>query len=190
MKNRLKSKTTEIASPSQIRASYIRWGLVTVPGMTGMDFLLKQMYEGGLSGYWLQQSGIFGDSNLAFAAQVFRIGATALLGGALAILLASRGADRRGTAISAVLFSFFLSSASQALFFVMQAVGLAQILMGCALLGLAAGIRFAGRVRISAAVLLIPHFLSLIALTYAFGLAGQVYRPELPDGPHGITVKL
>lgn len=190
MKNRLKSKPNEIASPAQIRASYVRWGLVTIPGMAGVDFLLMQMYEGGLSGYWLQQSGIVAGGDIAIAVQVARLFSIALMGGALAVVLASRGAAQRGAARLAIIASFALAVVAEHLFFATQAVGLARVCLILAGLFLAAGINFSLQVRSSAAVLLVPSFLSLTALVYAFSAAGEVYQPEMPDGPHGVTVKL
>jgi tryptophan-rich sensory protein len=159
----------QIASPSQLRMSFLRWGLVTIPLV-----VLLGVASGELSGS--------GDGNAWFAALqkpefmppgwVFGAAWTvlyALIGLALAIILGARGARGRGLALALFAVQLVLNLAWSPLFFAAHQVAAALVLiLVLFVVAAATTIRF-GLIRRSAGLLMLPYLGWLIfaaALNY------------------------
>lgn len=155
-----------IASPGQLRASFLRWALVCVPAIVLLGFL---------SG----QAGHSGPENPWFAALVkpaayppplaFPIAWTALyvlMGLALAMVLAARGAWWRARAAAAFGVQLLLNLAWSPVFFgAHQITGALVVVL---LLDIAAAVTTVlfWKVRPLAGLLLVPYLLWLVFATY------------------------
>lgn len=152
---------TEIATPGQLRMSYLRWALVTVPAIV----LLGAFTGGAVGGRWFDALDL-----PAIAPQdwVFRLVPPLLFlleGFALAMLLHARGARGRAAALLLFILQLFALFAWTPLFF-----GRHQVTTGLyvALLALAltiAVIAAAAPIRRAAAWLLAPSLLWLAFLS-------------------------
>ena len=147
----------EIALPGQLRMSFVRWAIVTVPLI---------LFLGFLSG-WLAQSG---DENRWYAALakpeltppgwVFPVAWTSLyilLGIALAMILNARGARLRGVGIALFVMQMVLNLAWTPLFFGAHQVTAAFWLI-VFMLALSIAVTFVfARMRKAAAWLMVPY---------------------------------
>jgi translocator protein len=152
---------TELASPSQIRMSLVRWALVTVPGCIFLGFLSGQLSNSGFGNPWydalvkpaIQPPGwAFG---LAWSVLY------TLLGFALAMVLNARGNRFRNYAVALFTVAFIANLAWSPLFFAAHKVFAAFFLILFMLaFAIATTIAF-GRVRTVAAWLMLPYLLWL-----------------------------
>lgn len=147
----------EIASPSQLRMSFLRWALFTVPLI-----LLLGIGSGRLSGS--------GDGNPWFAALakpdimppgwVFGIvwaGLYILLGFALAIILHARRARGRRLAIAVFVVQFVMNLAWSPLFFAEHAIEAAFWLLVALVAAASITAVLFARIRIGAGLLMLPY---------------------------------
>ena len=155
-----------IASPGQLRASFVRWALVCVPAIVLLGFLSGRAAQSGPENPW-------------FAALVkpaaypppaaFPIAWTTLyvlMGLALAMVLSARGAWWRGRAAAAFAVQLALNLAWSPVFFGAHMITGALVVV--LLLDLAAVVTIAlfWKVRPLAALLLVPYLLWLLFATY------------------------
>jgi len=146
-----------LASPAQLRASLIRWALFTVPLTIGLGFL-----SGGAGGS--------GPDNAWFAALtrpaifpppiVFPVAWTlfyTLMGTALAMVAAARGATGRWIAVAGFVVQFALNLAWSPVFFGQHQMAVALGIIGGMFVTTAITLVLFWRVRPLAGALLIPY---------------------------------
>jgi len=163
---------SEIASASQLRMSYIRWALVTVPAVVFLGFFSGRILGGADNNPWfeaLAKPAIMPPGWLfGVAWSVLYI----LLGLALALVLNARGNRFRGYALALFAVQLALNLCWSPLFF-----GAHQVLAAFALIvvilafSIATTIAF-GRVRTLAAWLMVPY---LVWLSFASILNWQIH---------------
>ncbi len=147
----------EIASPGQIRASFARWALVTVPAITGIGLLIARLSNSGYSNAWflaLDRPAIVPPGWVFMTVWPLLYILIAL---ALAVILNARGAAGRGAAIALFLVQLVAGYAWSPLFFGHHQVSWALSLIGFVLaLAIATTVLFA-RIRPVAAWLMLPY---------------------------------
>ena len=158
---REKHRVREIASSNQLRMSYLRWALLTVPLTVLLGFASGALSWSDGSSAWYQAL-----TKPAFqpAPIVFPIAWTTLyilIGLALAVVLNARGATGRRLAITLWLVQFGLNLAWSPVFFGAHRVGMGLIVI-ILMLGAAIATTLAfGRIRKAAAWLMLPYLLWL-----------------------------
>lgn len=164
---------TELASRSQLRGSFFRWALVTVPATLLLGTLSGRLSNSGYGNPWFDAL-----VKPAIMPPGWVFGAVwpllyILMGLALAMILNARGARGRGLAITLFGSQFMLNLIWSPLFFAAHQVTLAfwLILPMCVLVA-ATAIAF-GRIRAVAAWLLAPY---LAWLCFAALLTYQIDR--------------
>ena len=148
---------TELASPGQLRASYLRWALVLVPGFVLLGFLSSAISGSGPGNPWFD--GLTKPS-LYPPPQVFGIVWSvlyAMMGLALAVIMAARGAWGRGQAVVAFAVQLVLNIAWSPLFFGAHQITAALFLLGAIDVAVMVTIWLFWRVRPLAAWLLLPY---------------------------------
>lgn len=152
----------QIASPSQLRMSFLRWGLVTVPMIVLLGVASGQLSGSGYGNMWFTELRKPG-----FMPPEWTFGAIwtllyALIGLALAIILGARGARGRRIALALFAFQMVLNLAWSPLFFAAhQVTGALILIMVLFVAAVVTAIRFA-MIRRSAGLLLIPYLAWLI----------------------------
>lgn len=155
----------EIASSGQLRMSFVRWALVTVPAIVGLGSLIGVLSNSGYSNSWfvaLDRPAIVPPG------WVFGVAWTTLytmLGLAFAMILNARGAPGRGLAIAFFLAQLAVNYAWPPLFF-----GMREVTAGLYVIGLMLGLAIVttvlfGRVRTAAAWLMVPYLVWLCFAT-------------------------
>jgi tryptophan-rich sensory protein len=165
-----------LASKAQLRASFLRWALFTVPLILLVGFVSGQL--GGPDTPWFQslaKPAIYPPP--AVFGIVWSILFT-MIGLAVAMVASAWGARGRAFGIIAFVIHFPITLAWTPVFFGMQNMQAALIVLGAAIVTLLVVIVAFWRVRKLAAVLLVPYFAWVCfatVLTYAFIV-------ENPDG--------
>lgn len=150
-----------LASRAQLRLSFLRWAVVTVPLVLLLGFLAGRSVPVGAASLWYQSLVKPGfappDGMLPIIWAVLYL----LTGLALAMILHARGARGRGLAIALFIAQFVLNLSWTPLFFGAHHIwmALADIALTL-LLAIAATILF-GRIRVFAAWLMLPYLLWL-----------------------------
>lgn len=161
----------ELASKGQLRNSYLRWALVTVPACVLLGFMMSKLVNSGYSNSWFLA---LDRPPLVPPGWVFGAAWTALyimLGLSLAVVLNARSAANRGTAIALFAAQFILNLCWTPLFFAAHQVTYALYLI-IVILGLTVATTFAfARVRKVAAWLLVPY---MVWLSFATILNFQI----------------
>jgi benzodiazapine receptor len=162
----------ELASRDQLRMSFVRWALFTVPLLVFLGFLSGRVAGSGVGNRWFEAlvrpaamppGWVFGAAWTALYI---------LMGIALAMILNARGARARGTAIMLFVLQFIANLAWSPLFFAAHQVVAAFVLILLILaLAVATTVAF-GRVRATAAWLMVPY---LAWLCFASILNWQVH---------------
>ena len=148
---------TGIASRSQLRMSYLRWALVTVPAVLLLGTLSGRASNSGYGNPWF-------DALVKPEAMppgwVFGVAWTILyilLGLALAMILNARGARGRPLALALFFAQLLLNYSWSPIFFAMHELRLALFVIAAMLgLSIAATVRFA-KIRRAAALLMLPY---------------------------------
>lgn len=182
---------SELASSGQLRAAFLRWALVLVPGVGLLGFLSGRI-GGDATSPWFQslaKPGIF-PPPAAFGI-VWPI-LFALIALALAVLVTARGARGRGAAIVAWVVQFALILGWSPLFFGAHQITAALWLLVAIDLAALVAVWLAWKVRPLAAVLMLPFLawvLFAAALNYQFlalnpdadgqGVSGAANRVEI-----------
>lgn len=160
-----------IASKGQLRMSFLRWAMVTVPLILLLGFLSGRSVAVGGESRWYTA---LAKPALTPPGWVFPVAWTTLyvlLGLALAMILNARGARLRGLAVALFVAQFALNLIWTPLFFGAHQVG-ASVLVIVAMLALsiAATVVFA-RIRTAAAWLMVPYMVWIsFAGMLAFGI--------------------
>ena len=154
-----------LASSGQLRASVLRWALLFVPLIVFLGIVSSQLSGSGASGPWfaaLEKPAIY-PPPAAFGI-VWTI-LYALMGVALALVVAARGAPGRKAAIVAFAIQLALNLAWSPLFFGQHQITGAFVLI-CALdLAVIVTIALFWRVRPLAGVLLLPYLAWILFAT-------------------------
>jgi translocator protein len=152
---------SEIASPGQIRMSFVRWALVTVPATVFLGFLMGRLSNSGFGNPWYDAlvKPAIQPPGWAFGAAWTVL--YVMLGVALAMVLNARGNRYRGYAIALFAVAFVSNLAWSPLFFAAHQVFAAFFLILFMLaFAIATTIAF-DRVRKAAAWLMLPYLLWL-----------------------------
>ncbi len=164
---------TAIASRSQLRLSFLRYALFTVPAVLLLGTLSGQLANSGYENPWF-------DALLkpAFMPQGWVFGAVwtflyILLGFALAMILHARGARWRGAALGLFVAQLLLNYLWSPLFFAWHRVDLALIVILAMLVLTLLLVVLVWRIRKVAALLLVPY---LGWLCFAALLTSEIRR--------------
>lgn len=161
----------EIASPGQLRMSFIRWALVTVPLIVGLGTLMGRLSNSGYGNSWFDAliiPDIMPPGWLFGVAWAILYTMQAL---ALALILNARGAPGRGLAIAAFLVQLIANYCWSPLFFGMHQITAAFWLLLSILAAAIVTTLLFGRIRTAAAWLMLPYLLWLCfasTLNYQF----------------------
>ena len=161
-----------IASKSQLRMSFLRWAIVTVPLILLMGMLAGRSVSVGSENAWYVA---LTKPALTPPGWVFPVAWTTLyvlIGLALAMILNARGARLRGLATGLFVAQFALNLSWTPLFFGAHRIGgAALVIAGMLVLSIAATFVFA-RIRPAAAWLMVPYMVWIIfagVLTLSIG---------------------
>lgn len=152
----------QIASKGQLRMSYLRYALVTVPLVLLFGIVSGRLANSGYGNPWFDA---LAKPEAIPPGWVFGLAWTLLyilLGLALALVLHAHGAPRRGRAVGLFLLQLALNYAWSPVFFAWHQVRIAlMIVVAMAVIGAAAAWLF-GRIRPVAGLLMLPYLAWLI----------------------------
>lgn len=179
----------ELASPGQLRMSFLRVALVVVPLVLLLGILSGVVANSGYGNAWFA-----GLAKPAFMppARAFPVAWTILYiltGLAFAVVISARGASGRGLAIGLFLVQFALNLAWSPLFFGAHRITAALYLIVAMLVAaIAATLAFA-RLRPAAALLMLPY---LAWLCFAAALNYEIGRlnPDAALAPAGPSTQI
>ena len=160
-----------IASKGQLRMSFLRWAVFTVPLILLLGFASGRAVPSGSDNGWymaLQKPSVTPPG------WVFPVAWTSLyilLGLAVAMILHARGARGRGLALTLFAVQFALNLAWTPLFFGMHQVGTALIVIVAMLLLAIVTTALFGRIRSLAAWLMVPY---LVWISFAGVLTWRI----------------
>lgn len=182
----------ELASPAQLRGAFLRWALVLAPGILLLGYVSAAIAASGPGNLWfdsLVKPALYPEPI------IFRIVWTLLyllMGLALAMILAARGARGRGAAVVIFAVQLVLNLAWSPLFFAAHRIAAALVLLVVLDVAVLVTILLFWRVRPVAAGLLAPYLAWILfatLLNYQFLVAnpgadgqavpGAVTRVEL-----------
>ena len=172
-----------IASPAQLRASLLRWSLVLVPLIVLLGFVSGKVAASGPGNAWfdaLAKPGIY-PPPIAFAIVWTLL--YVMMGFALAMICAARGARGRGTAVIAFAVQFVLNLAWSPVFFAMHRITGGLVILGLLVTAVIITILLFARVRPVAALLLVPY-LAWICFASYLNFAFLQLNPDM-DGAEG-----
>lgn len=168
---------TEIASPAQLRMSYLRWALVTVPAILLLGTLSGVAANSGYGNGWFDALRKPGFMPPAWAFPVAWTILYICLGLALALILHARGARGRPLALTLFLVQLALNFAWSPLFFAAHKVSLAfWVIVAMWILAAAAAFLFF-RIRRLAGLLMLPY-LAWLLLAGALNHAIERLNPD------------
>lgn len=156
---------TVLASRGQLRASFLRWALVIVAGVSLLGFLSGRLSQSGPGNPWfdsLNKPALF--PSLVSFDLVWSL-LYVLMGLALALIVTARGAPGRGIAIAAFLFQLALNLCWPPLFFGAQRLDAAFYLLIALDMAVLTTVVLFWRVRRPAALLLLPYLAWIIFAT-------------------------
>ena len=162
----------EIASHGQLRMSYVRWMLFTVPAIVFLGFLSGRMANSGYENRWFAALEKPDFMPPAWAFPVAWTILYVLLGLAIAVIFHARGARLRALAVFLFLLQLAANYLWSPVFFRLHLVGEALWLLVFILAVSAAATWLFARIRPVAAILMLPYLGWLIfaaALTYDIG---------------------
>jgi translocator protein len=148
---------SEIASPGQLRAAFIRWALVLVPGTLLLGFLSGRVAGSGPGDPWFDS---------LIKPEIYPPPATfgivwsilyVMMALALVMIVTARGAPGRGTAVIAWVVQFALNLAWTPLFFGAHQISNALILLVVIDVAVLATVVLFWRVRPLAGMILLPY---------------------------------
>lgn len=148
---------SELASPGQLRAAFLRWSLFLVPGVLLLGFFSGRMANSGPGNPWftdLVKPEIYPPpATFGIVWSILYV----MMGFALAMVVTARGAPGRGMATFAFVFQLLLNLAWSPLFFGAHQISAALALLGVLAVALAGTIFLFHAVRPLAAYLLVPY---------------------------------
>lgn len=161
-----------LASPAQLRASFLRWALFMVPLVLLIGFAAGQLGRADTAWFaGLAKPAIF-PPPVVFG--IVWTGLFILIGLAMAIVASAWGAHGRGIALVAFAVHFVVTQGWSAVFFGMQNMIGGLMVLGFGIASLLVALAFIARVRRSATLLLLPYLLWLcfaLLLNYQFIVA-------------------
>lgn len=163
----------ELASKGQLRASYLRWAVVTVPFILLLGFTSGRLVESGDANCWYRA---LAKPDVTPPDWVFPVAWTtiyALMGLALAMIVNARGSRLRGPAIALFVGQLLVNLVWTPLFFGAHQVVWSLVAIGAMLLLASATTWAFGRIRRGAAWLLVPY---LVWISFAGVLTWQIHR--------------
>lgn len=165
-----------LASPAQLRASFLRWALFMVPLVLLVGFFAGQL--GGPDTAWF--AGLVKPAIYPPPVTFGIVWTTlfVLIGLALALVASAWGAAGRGLALIVFAVHFLVTQSWSAVFFGMQEMQIALIVICFGIASLAVALLLMFRVRRVAGLLLLPY---LAWLCFAAALNYQ-FIAENPDG--------
>lgn len=177
---------TELASPGQLRASYLRWAMVLVPGIVLLGFLMSAVAQSGPGNPWFD--GLVKPS-LYPAPQLFGIVwgiLYALMGLALSVIMTARGAWGRREAVIAFVVQLLLNLGWSPLFFGAHQMTAALVLLIAIDIAVLVTIYLFWRVRPLAAWLMVPYlawtlFATLLNWQFIEANPGADGQPDAPQ---------
>lgn len=146
-----------IASPGQLRASFLRWALVLVPIVLLLGFLSGAVSHSGPQNVWfagLAKPQIYPPPGTFAVVWTLLY---ALMGLALALIAAARGARGRGAAVAVFVLQLLLNLAWSPVFFGMHRISAALFLLLALDVAVIATMVLFWRVRPRAGMLLLPY---------------------------------
>lgn len=154
-----------LASKAQLRASFLRWALFAVPAVLLVSFLVQTFTPGGGDSAWfasLEKPAINPPSYLFGIVWPILY---ALMGFALALVLAAWGAKGRTLAIIAFAVQLAINLAWSPVFFGMQQIGWGLWVILAMDVAVVVTLVLFWRVRMLAGVLLLPYLAWIIFAT-------------------------
>lgn len=169
-----------IASSGQLRASYIRWALFLVPAIVLLGVMSGQLSGSGADNPWfaaLEKPALYPPG---WTFGVVWTVLYALMGLALAMILAARGARGRGLATAVFLVQLALNLAWSPVFFGAHSISGALGLIVAIDIAVGLTLILFWRIRRLAGILLLPYLAWVLFATY---LTWDIHR--LNDGMDG-----
>lgn len=145
-----------LASPSQLRASFIRWSLFLVPGITLLGFLGGTVGGGAKSPWFMSlvKPALFPPpATFGIVWGILYV----VMAFALVLVVTARGADGRTAAIVAFIIQLALNLAWTPLFFGAHQITVALMLLGAIDLAVLLTVVLFWRVRPIAGAMLLPY---------------------------------
>lgn len=163
----------ELASKGQLRASYLRWAVVTVPFILLLGFVSGRLVETGDANCWYRALAKPALTPPDWAFPVAWTTIYILMGLALAMIVNARGSRLRGVAIALFFAQLLVNLAWTPLFFGAHQVLAAAVTIAVMLaLTIATALVF-GRIRPLAAWLLVPY---MVWISFAGLLTLEIHR--------------
>lgn len=160
-----------VASQGQLRMSFVRWALVTIPVIILLGSISGQLSNSGYNNRWFLA---LDRPDIVPPGWVFGLVWTtlyAMLGTALAMILHAKGAPGRGVALFLFFLQLAFNLAWSPLFFALHQVSMALVLI-IVILALTIATTFAfAPIRKAAAWLLVPY---MVWLTFAGIMTYQI----------------
>lgn len=156
---------TELASPGQLRAAFLRWALFVVPGIMFLGYFSGKLAGSGAGNPWfmdLVKPAIYpppATFGIVWSALYL------LMGIALTLVITARGAPQRGLAIGLFVLQFVLNLAWSPLFFGMHQIAAALGLLVAIDVAVIATVAVFRKVRPLAAWLLLPYLVWVMFAT-------------------------
>ena len=180
---------TGIASRSQLRQSFLRFALFTVPAVLLLGSLSGQLARSGYGNPWFDalQKPAFMPEGWVFGAAWTLL--YILLGFALAMILHARGAKARGLVIALFVLQLALNYSWSPIFFAYHQIGLALWVIAAMIVLTLVLVLLVWRIRRVAALLMLPYLAWLCfaaLLTFEIGrlnpdAEGVAPRPPATD---------
>lgn len=167
-----------LASPAQLRASFVRWALFTVPLILLIGFGAGQL--GSPDTAWfagLAKPAIY-PPPITFA--IVWTALFILIGLALALVASAWGAHGRALALIAFAVHFIVTQSWTAVFFGMQDMTAALMVLGFGIVSLLVALALIWRVRRTAVWLLLPY-LAWVCFATALNVAFITANPDGGD---------
>ncbi len=161
----------QVASKQQLRMAFLRWAIVIVPLVLMLGILSGRLANSGYGNRWFDAL-----AKPAFMPPGWAFGVAwtilyILIGFAFAMIVAARGARRRGVAIALFVAQLALNLAWSPLFFAAHRVSAALLLILVLIVLVAATILAFARIRPVAALLMTPYLAWLLfAATLNFAI--------------------
>jgi len=166
-------RMTGLASKSQLRLSFLRWALVTVPAVLLLGTVSGQLAGAGYGNPWFDA---LAKPELMPPGWAFGLAWTLLyilLGLALAMILHARGARGRAAALALFFVQLLLNFAWPTIFFALHRVDAALGMLAAMIALSAAAAWLFARIRRAAGLLMLPY---LAWLLFAALLTSQIGR--------------
>ena len=179
---------SELASAGQLRAAFLRWALVLVPGILLLGLLSGRIAGSGPGNAWfdaLVKPGIYPPPVTFGIVWTLLYVMMAL---AMTLVVAARGAPGRGLAVAVFALQFVLNLCWSPLFFGAHQITWALVLLGVIDLAVLLTLVLFWRIRPLAGVLLLPYLawaLFATALNWQFLVANP--DADGREGPGAVT---